>query len=167
MTRMKVLATTGNCKHECLRLAVLLAVTIMMLFAFGACQRGEEKMMQTEERNGSTRQAQQDTSNAFELVGDELEVILKDYKLKLPQSLPAKPTTFLVRNEGTIEHSFAIDGNGIERRLDVYLQPGGKSILKVNLKPGTYKIYCPVFGHLSRGAVGELKVTNESGSTGG
>lgn len=165
MTRMKILTISRNCNHGSLRVAGLLAVTVPMLLVFSACQNREEKKAQTEESNGSALQAQQDTSNAFELVGDEVQVVLKDYKLDLPETLPAKPTTFLVRNEGTREHSFAIEGNGIERRLEVYLQPGGKSLMEVDLKPGTYKIYCPVLGHVSRGAVGELKVTNEPDNT--
>lgn len=167
MTRMKILTISRNCNHGSLRVAGLLAVTVTMLLVFSACQNREEKKAQTEESNGSALQAQQDTSNAFELVGDEVQVVLKDYKLELPQSLPARPTTFLIRNAGTIEHSFALDINGVEHRLEVYLQPGGKSLLEVDLKPGTYKIYCPVFGHVSRGAVGELKVTSGSDGTGG
>lgn len=126
MTRMKILTISRNCNHGSLRVAGLLAVTVTMLLVFSACQNREEKKAQTEESNGSAPQAQQDTSNAFELVGDEVQVVLKDYKLELPETLPAKPTTFLIRNAGTIEHSFAIAGNGIERRLDVYLQPDGK-----------------------------------------
>lgn len=167
MTRMKILTTSRNCNHGSLRVAGLLAVTVTMLLVFCACQNREEKKAQTEESNGSALQAQQDTSNAFELVGDEVQVVLKDYKLELPESLPSGVTRFLIRNEGTIEHSFAIEGNGIDRRLDVYLQPGAKSLMRLDLEPATYKIYCPVIGHISRGAVGELKVTSESGSTGG
>lgn len=84
---------------------------------------------------------------------------LSEFAIEMPDSLPAGPTTFEVRNVGAAEHSFEVEGNGIEEELEATLKPGETSTLAVDLQPGTYEVYCPVAGHEDLGMVIELTVT--------
>lgn len=54
-------------------------------------------------------------------------------------------------------HAIAIEGNGIDKD-GTTAQPGGKSTVTVDLKPGKYEYYCPVGGHRQAGMQGELVV---------
>ena len=82
-----------------------------------------------------------------------------EYKLDLPASSTAGETSFVVTNNGTIAHSLEIEGAGVEAKLDANVSPGQSSTLKVDLKPGTYTIYCPVDGHRGLGMEATLTVT--------
>lgn len=84
---------------------------------------------------------------------------LTEFAIDMPASLPAGPTTFEVTNDGTIEHNFEIEGEGIEEVFETNLQPGETRTMEVDLAPGTYKVYCPVEGHEEQGMVTELTVT--------
>src|SRR5215216_6034839 len=50
---------------------------------------------------------------------------------------------FRANNVGNVVHSLAIEGQETEEETP-NIQPGESSQLKVNLDPGTYKLYCPV-----------------------
>jgi plastocyanin len=54
-------------------------------------------------------------------------------------------------------HAIAIDGNGVDKDGEV-VQPGGKSTVSVDLKPGKYTFYCPVGQHRQNGMEGTLTV---------
>ena len=43
-------------------------------------------------------------------------------------------------------HAIAVEGNGVDKDGET-AQPGGKSSVTVELKPGKYTFYCPVPGH--------------------
>jgi len=83
--------------------------------------------------------------------GAPVEVSLREFAIDMPDSLPAGPTTFTVTNAGTIEHSFEIEGRGIEQELEHHLKPGETMTLQVDLEPGKYEVYCPVDGHKEQG----------------
>jgi uncharacterized cupredoxin-like copper-binding protein len=87
-----------------------------------------------------------------------VEVKLLEYKIEMPDSVGAGATTFKVTNTGEKTHGFEIEGNGIEKALKPRLKKGGSGSLQVDLKPGTYKVYCPVFGHKMRGMSLDLTV---------
>ncbi len=87
-----------------------------------------------------------------------VEVKLTEYKIEMPASVGAGVTTFKVTNAGEETHGFEIEGNGIEKALKSRLKKGGSSSLQVDLKPGTYKVYCPVHGHKMRGMSVDLTV---------
>ena len=87
-----------------------------------------------------------------------VEVKLTEYKIEMPASVGAGVTTFKVTNAGEETHGFEIEGNGIEKALKPRLKKGGSSSLQVDLKPGTYKVYCPVHGHKTRGMSLDLAV---------
>lgn len=77
----------------------------------------------------------------------EVEVTVKEYTVEMTKSIGAGPTTFKVTNAGKETHGFEIEGNGIEKEIEPTLQQGESGSLRVDLKPGTYKVYCPVKGH--------------------
>ncbi|MGH9630889.1 MAG: cupredoxin domain-containing protein [Bryobacteraceae bacterium] len=85
-------------------------------------------------------------------------VELSEMKIEMPASIPAGPTTFQIRNTGSMEHNFEIEGNGMERELDQNLKAGESGTLQVDLAPGTYKVYCPVGEHAPKGMTMQLTV---------
>jgi plastocyanin len=86
-------------------------------------------------------------------------VSLSEFAIDMPDSLPAGPTTLQVTNDGTIEHSFEIEGQGLEEELDHHLQPGETLTLQVDLAPGTYEVYCPVDDHRGEGMERDVTVS--------
>ncbi len=91
--------------------------------------------------------------------GDAVAVSLTEFMIDMPAELPAGPTTFTITNDGTIEHNFEVEGQGIEEEFAANLQPGETQELRVDLAPGTYEVYCPVGNHKDRGMRLELTVT--------
>lgn len=78
-----------------------------------------------------------------------------------PGTLNAKAgeVTFDLKNNGAAPHALVVEGNGIgEKKTDI-IMGGQTATLKVNLKPGKYKFYCPVDGHRQQGMEGTLTVT--------
>lgn len=74
-------------------------------------------------------------------------VKLTEFKIEMSTSVAAGATTFKVTNAGKETHSFEVEGNGIEKELETKLKAGETGMLQVDLKPGAYKVYCPVDGH--------------------
>jgi uncharacterized cupredoxin-like copper-binding protein len=87
-----------------------------------------------------------------------VEVKLREFKIEMPTTLPAGVTTFKVTNTGSDVHSFEVEGNGIEKKLETRLEVGQTGLLQVTLKPGMYKVYCPVDGHRMIGMSLDLTV---------
>ena len=90
-----------------------------------------------------------------------VQVELVSFEIGMPETLPAGPTEFEVTNAGEDEHSFVIEGQGIEEGLDSNLQPDEAQTLQVDLEPGTYVVYCPVDDHREEGMELELTVNEE------
>ncbi|HSC50199.1 MAG TPA: cupredoxin domain-containing protein [Gaiellaceae bacterium] len=63
---------------------------------------------------------------------------------------------FDVKNDGKIAHDFVVSGNGVNAKTPL-LDPGKSATLKVDLKPGTYDVYCSVPGHKQAGM--DVKLT--------
>ena len=91
--------------------------------------------------------------------GGPVAVSLTEFAIDMPTELPAGPTTFEVTNDGTTEHNFEVEGQGIEEVLPANLEPGQSGTLEVDLAPGTYEVYCPVGNHADQGMRLELTVT--------
>jgi uncharacterized cupredoxin-like copper-binding protein len=90
-------------------------------------------------------------------------VNLTEWKIEMPTSLPAGATTLKITNSGKEAHNLKIQGQGFEKALSKNLKPGETGELQVDLKPGTYKVYCPVgvgpASHDSKGMAFQLVVT--------
>jgi plastocyanin len=87
-----------------------------------------------------------------------VEVRLTEYAFDMPQTLPPGPTTFVLRNEGHKSHSFKLEGPGIEDMTPVIVKPNKTGTVQVTLKPGDYKVYCPIGSHSAKGMTMTLAV---------
>jgi uncharacterized cupredoxin-like copper-binding protein len=77
----------------------------------------------------------------------------------------AGSVTFGVTNDGQEAHALEVEGNGIEEETEE-IPPGDSAPLEVDLKEGTYELYCPVGDHKDRGMTAELVVGAAGGSSG-
>jgi hypothetical protein len=88
-----------------------------------------------------------------------VEVRLSEYKIDIPSTLPAGPTTFALHNEGNKKHAFKLEGPGIDGTQSAILEAHQTGELKVTLQPGEYKVYCPIGSHSNKGMSLKLTVT--------
>jgi uncharacterized cupredoxin-like copper-binding protein len=88
-----------------------------------------------------------------------VQVGLSEFTIDMPASLSAGMTTFEIANNGTFEHNFVIEGQGVNQSLDANLQPGESGTLEVDLQPGDYVVYCPIANHREQGMEVQLTVT--------
>lgn len=143
---------------------------LLMLLLLAACVRETPDVSQNAPSRSSERPAQNpqatDTSvsNAAREVQTDVptrtpaapatadqRVELVEWAIRMPQSLPAGKHAFSVVNAGKETHSFEIEGNGVHASLPQNLPRGNSSRVEVELKPGTYTVYCPVDGHKGKG----------------
>lgn len=92
--------------------------------------------------------------------GTVVEVNLKEYEIDMPDSVPAGPVTFKVTNIGHHEHTFRIQGAGIDQTIEPNLKAGDTRDLQVTLTAGQYRITCPVGPHVALGMRRSLTVTS-------
>jgi uncharacterized cupredoxin-like copper-binding protein len=101
----------------------------------------------------------------FAMAGDApipiIEVKLTEFAVELPKTVPVGKMIFSVTNAGTVEHNFEVEGQGIEQKFDINLQPGETKNLHVDLPVGKYTVYCPVNDHKKRGMELELMVAEQ------
>jgi plastocyanin len=83
----------------------------------------------------------------------------KEYSVELAggTTLAKGASTFDVANKGKIQHNLAVEGGGGEKKTPL-IDPGQSAKLKVELKPGKYKLYCTVPGHEQLGMKTEVTV---------
>lgn len=87
-----------------------------------------------------------------------VDIHLTEYKVEMPKTLPAGPTTFVIHNDGTKTHSFKIEGPGIDQLLSAPVKPQATGTLEITLQPGEYKVYCPIGNHSAKGMTMALTV---------
>jgi uncharacterized cupredoxin-like copper-binding protein len=153
-TRMKKIMTYA---------AGMVSLGLILAFSNAFGQGGNPSSADTKTGYGSTVSSQEpgDTKTAAavpDTAKGSVEVKLMEYKIEMPASVVAGVTTFKVTNTGEKTHGFEIEGNGIEKALKPRLKKGESCSLQVDLKPGTYKVYCPVLGHKMRGMSLDLTV---------
>jgi plastocyanin len=74
----------------------------------------------------------------------QVSVRLSEWNVVLSQaSVAAGSVTFAITNAGSIPHGFEVEGQGIEREIEM-IQPGASDTLTLTLKAGSYEVYCPV-----------------------
>jgi uncharacterized cupredoxin-like copper-binding protein len=80
-----------------------------------------------------------------------------EFKIALPSTtIGAGSYRFDVKNDGKIDHDFVIKGNGVDEKTPT-IGAGESATLDVDLKPGTYDVYCSIPGHKQAGM--DLKLT--------
>ncbi len=150
----------------------------MALAAAMSIATAEEKKTlgeKTSEVVGKTKEAAKDagravaetTKKAAEAVKDavtpdkdarKVEVRLIDGKIEMPKKLEPGKTAFVVTNAGTKKHNFGVEGQGIDKKFMTNVDPNETKTLHVDLKTGTYKVYCPVGEHEAHGMKLDLTV---------
>ena len=97
-----------------------------------------------------------------------LSVSEDEYTIRPAQFSLARPGVyeFDVRNTGKAEHALEVEGQGMEVETETF-GPGKTAKLKANLKPGTYKLYCPVANHEQLGMTAKLTVRDDAGTATG
>jgi uncharacterized cupredoxin-like copper-binding protein len=80
-----------------------------------------------------------------------VEVKLVEHRIEMPKQLGTGKTAFVVHNTGKAKHNFQIAGEGIDKKFMADLSPDETKVLHVDLKPGTYKVTCPVGEHEDEG----------------
>src|SRR5687767_5186097 len=130
----------------------LLAGFGMLVLLLG-CQAGTETAVDTSSTSITETMTQTTgtetvvTETSTATTPSTVQVTLVDYRIEMPASLPAGMTTFEIRNSGQRDHNFEIEGQGIEQKLPTSLKSGQSGTLEVDLRPGTYTVYCPVGNH--------------------
>ena len=90
--------------------------------------------------------------------GGAVEISETEYALDpADPSVSAGEVTFEVTNDGSITHNLEVEGNGVEEEVED-IAPGDSGSLKVDLKPGSYEIYCAIDDHKGLGMEGTLTV---------
>jgi plastocyanin len=83
-----------------------------------------------------------------------------EFKIQLPSDhLAPGSYTFDLANNGHIGHDLVIEGPGVSDEKTPVIAGGKTAELTVDLKSGTYKLYCSVPGHEQAGMKVELKVS--------
>jgi uncharacterized cupredoxin-like copper-binding protein len=97
---------------------------------------------------------------------DERNVVaveLVEYEIRMPTTLPTGPTTFEVTNNGSVDHNFRIEGQGIIDGFANDFPPGQTQILELDLAPGEYEVYSPISDFADQGM--RLTLTVNEGGT--
>ena len=88
-----------------------------------------------------------------------IQVQLTEYAIQMPDTITPGVHTFQIVNAGKVNHSFAIEGNGVSEKIGLGDLPRGDTTnLSIDLKAGTYTIFCPVDGHRGKGMQRTLTV---------
>lgn len=125
------------------------AVTVALLAFAGGCQSESDR---------AGRGAGDDAGAATDRTGGTVQVELTQDAIQMPNTIKAGPTTFVVRNSGEQVHSFRIEGEGIDGTIGAPLAPGETREMVVDLKPGTYRVWCPIDEHGQQGMEVPLQV---------
>lgn len=83
-----------------------------------------------------------------------------EFKIELPStSLSPGSYTFDLTNKGRVGHDLVFNGPGVSNEKTPLVDPGKTAKLTVDLKTGTYDVYCSVPGHKQAGMDVKLKVS--------
>jgi len=89
-----------------------------------------------------------------------VKVNLSEWKVQAaPGTVPSGPVEFEVTNGGSIPHALEVEGPGTEKTT-AQIRPGVQTTLTLDLRAGSYEIYCPVGkgSHKMLGMVSRLTV---------
>ncbi len=156
---------------------ILLIVPIALAAAISFAMAEEKKTLgeKTSDAIDKTKEAAKDagravvdtTKKAVDAVKDavtadkdarRVEVRLVDGKIEMPKTAESGKTAFVVMNAGTNKHNFGIKGQGIDKKFLTAVDPKETKVLPVDLKTGTYNVYCPIGEHEAHGMKAELTV---------
>jgi uncharacterized cupredoxin-like copper-binding protein len=91
-----------------------------------------------------------------------IQTIETEYRIQLPSKtaheLIEGQYTFHVVNKGKEVHNLVVKGPGVESEHTKNLQPGESADLRVQLRTGTYALYCSIGDHRARGMTAKLAI---------
>ncbi|MCC6455788.1 MAG: cupredoxin domain-containing protein [Caldilineaceae bacterium] len=136
--------------------SIQLITLLVLSIALVACGEGDQE---ARNRNGAEAPAGAPQAvGAANTAGTPVNVVAKDFEFLLDtNSAEAGAVTFIVTNEGSMPHDFAITIDG-KREKTPMIQPGASASLTVDLQPGTYDYICTVPGHDILGMKGTFTV---------
>jgi uncharacterized cupredoxin-like copper-binding protein len=140
----------------CMKNNLLAGTFAIVLFAAAGC--GREAAHTTTPAGEPPVPAASGTDVPIGDAGGEIHVSLVDHRIEMPATVTAGNNIFHVMNQGAERHNFEIEGNGIEEKLPQDLEAGQTGVLRINLPPGQYRVYCPVGDHAERGMDRQLTV---------
>ena len=121
---------------------ILAALFVVLTFAVAGCggDDGEEAT------NGTSSQ-------------ETFSISESDFTLTPPTVTIEAPGTytFEATNDGGVDHSLEIEGNGVEEVTET-IAPGESASVTIDLESGTYEMYCPIGNHRDLGMSGEVTV---------
>jgi uncharacterized cupredoxin-like copper-binding protein len=83
-----------------------------------------------------------------------------EFKIELPSTnLSPGSYTFDLTNKGHTGHDLVFNGPGVSNEKTPVISPGQTAKLTVDLKSGTYDVYCSVPGHKQAGMDVKVKVS--------
>ena len=88
----------------------------------------------------------------------KVQVTVNDGGVRMPRSLSAGKTAFVVTNNGKQNHNFEIEGENLEKSFWFSLAPRQTKTMQVNLRPGSYEADCSVAEHANKEAKIKLVV---------
>lgn len=106
---------------------------------------------------GSTAPAGGDRESGDETAArGAIRAVAKEFSFALDKpEAPAGAVTFVVENNGSATHDFAIAGNGLAEAT-AKIAPSDSATLTAGLEPGTYTYRCTIPGHEALGMHGTL-----------
>jgi plastocyanin len=122
---------------------MLVLFVAVAAFAFAGCG-GEESSEETEAAAGPAQ---------------TVEIRETEFALGPATVTLDSAGTYIFRavNDGSIEHALELEGNGVEEETET-IGAGESAELTVELREGTYELYCPISGHKEQGMVGRVVV---------
>ncbi len=140
------------------KLLALIAIAAIPV-ALAACGSDDSTSTSASSETTSSTAASTDSSTTASSGGGQtVKIGESEYKLDPSDAtVKAGSVTLDVTNDGTITHNLQIEGNGVEETTDS-LAPGDTGELTVDLKPGSYEMYCTIDGHKDLGMEGTVTV---------
>jgi uncharacterized cupredoxin-like copper-binding protein len=135
----------------------LIALAVAIPLTVSACGGGDDTS-DTSAATTTEPTTTETTAGGGGGAGGSVDISETEYKLDPSDpSVSAGKVTFNLTNDGGTTHNLEIEGNGVEEESDD-IQPGQSTSLSVDLKPGSYEIYCAIDGHKDLGMEGTLTV---------
>jgi len=112
--------------------------------------------------NSSSTTGAETTTSTSTTSASTVTVSETDYKLSPSPLTISKAGTYTIeaKNDGAVDHALTVEGNGLEETRTDTISPGQSATITVTLKPGTYRMYCPIDGHQKLGMHAKLIVSS-------
>ena len=147
--------------NPAIRSLFLVIATLMMAAILVGCGGGEKEAAQHdagEHTSGEQSAGVAQQSASASAADTTVNVVARDFEFSLDSnSANAGTISFVIANEGSMPHDFAITIDG-ERYKTEMIKPGSSGSLTVELPAGSYEYICTIPGHDVLGMKGTFTV---------